>query len=85
MEYKKLNEREDGIEKFILTIAACYHNKACRVVAKGDRKGRGFLSHPQTNNRFLFLLTIKYRIFIFKEGLPEVPAYVEMRHDITLT
>ena len=54
-------------------------------MAKGDRKGRGFLSHPQTNNRFLFLLTIKYRIYIFKEGLPEVPVYVEMRHDITLT
>ena len=52
---------------------------------KGDPKRQGFLSYPQTNNRFLFLLTMKYRIFIFKEGLPEVPAYVEMRHVITLT
>ena len=54
-------------------------------MAKSDRKGRGFLSHPQTNNRYLFLLPIKYHIFIFKEGLPEVPVYAEMRHDITLT
>ena len=38
-----------------------------------------FLSHPHTNNRFFFLLTIKYH------RLPEVPEYAEMRHNIMMS
>ena len=33
-------------------------HKACRVMTKGNREGKIFLSHPHTNNKFVFLLTI---------------------------
>ena len=38
-----------------------------------------FLSDPQRNNGFFFLLTNKYCIFILcLKRLPEVPEYAEM-------
>ena len=50
-----------------------------------DRKGRFFLSHPHTKNRFVFLLTIKYHIFIFQKRLREVYEYAEMPHKIIVS
>ena len=32
-----------------------WHHEACRVMTNGDREGQIFLSHPHTNNGFLFL------------------------------
>ena len=50
------HECEGGIEKFVPRITD-WHHKACRVMPKGDREERIFLSHPHTNNGFFFLLT----------------------------
>ena len=54
-------------------------------MTNSDREGQIFLSHPHTNNGFLFLLTSKYHIYIGKR-LPENPKFGEMRHgDVILT
>ena len=48
-----------------------------------DRKGQIFRSHPHTNNRLIFLLTIKNWILYYKKKkkrLPENPDYAKMRH-----
>ena len=66
---------EGGIEKFDPMITDRYR-EACRVMKNGDRERRLFLSHPHTNTKFVFLLTLKYRIL-----LHECPKYAEMRHD----
>ena len=55
------------------------NHEACRVMTKLMVIS---WNHPQTNNRFFFLLTIKYRIFIFQKLRPEVPEYAEMGHNI---
>ena len=47
------------------------------MMTNGDHEGRRFLSHPQTHDRFFFLLTIKCRFFILKN-----PEYAEMRHNL---
>ena len=52
-------EFEGWIEKSVLRITV-WHQKACRVMTNGDREGQIFLSHPHTNNGFVFLLSIKY-------------------------
>ena len=65
------------IEKSVPRITV-WHHEACRVMTNGDREGRIFLSHPQTNNILFYLLTIKYRIL----RLREVPDYVEMQHNM---
>ena len=72
-------EYEGGLENFALRITVWYH-KACLVMTNGEPRGRIFRSHPRMNNGFFFLLTIKYRIFLFKNGITEVPEYAEMRH-----
>ena len=55
------HECEGGIEIYVPRITVLHH-EACRVMTNGDREGRVFLSHPNTNNVFLFLLTTKYLI-----------------------
>ena len=50
------HECEDGIEKSVPRITD-WNYEACRVMTKGDHKGRIFLSHPHMNNGFFFLLT----------------------------
>ena len=54
------------------------------MMTNGDRNGRIYLSNPHTNIGFFFLHTIKYSIFIFKKGFPEVlitldATYIERR------
>ena len=58
---KIYHDCEGGIEKSIPRITD-WHQEACRVMTNGDREGRIFLSHSQTNNEFFFLLTTKYLI-----------------------
>ena len=36
------------------------HHKAFGVMINGDPQGQIFISHPHTNNRFFFLLTIDF-------------------------
>ena len=62
------HECEGGIEKSVPRITI-WHHKACRVMTNGVPEGRIFLSHPHTNNGFLFLLIIKYRILCLEKAL----------------
>ena len=48
------DECEGGIEISIPWITD-WHHEACGVMTNGDHKGRIFLSHPHTNNRFFFI------------------------------
>ena len=48
--------RVGKIEQAVPRIAVWYH-EACRVMTNGDPEGRIFLSYPDTNNGFFFLLT----------------------------
>ena len=75
------HECEGGIEKSVPRITDSHH-EACQVMPNGGPKGRIFLSHPHTNNGFIFLLTIKYHILCLKKRLPEVPEYAGMQHDM---
>ena len=50
------HEYEGGIEKSVPRITV-WHHEACRVMPNGDREGRIFLSHSDTNNESSFLLT----------------------------
>ena len=50
---------EDGIEKSVPRITD-WHHDACQVTTISDQEERFFLSHPHTNNRYFFLLTIQY-------------------------
>ena len=78
---KIYHECEGGIEKSVAGITVC-HYKACEKMTNGDRQGHIFLSHLHTNNIFFFfLLTIKYRISIFKTRRPEFTECSEMRHN----
>ena len=52
---KIYHECAGRIEKSIPRIGV-WHHKACRVVTIGDPNGRIFLSYPNTNNGFFFLL-----------------------------
>ena len=72
---------EGGIEKSVQRITV-WHHEACRVMTNLDQEGQIFQSNLLRNNGFFFLLTIKYHILCFKKGLPEVPEYAEMRHDM---
>ena len=74
--YRK--EKKGGIEKSVPRITFWYL-EACRVMTNGDHEGHIFLSHPHTNNGLVFLLTIKYHIFILKR-LPEVSEYAKKPH-----
>ena len=78
------HECEGWIEKSVQMITV-WHHKACRVMANGDPEGWIFLSHPHTNNGFVLLLIIKYPILCLKKGLPGVPEYAEMRHDMMMS
>ena len=55
------HECQGGIEKSIWRIID-WHHEAWRVMTNGDREGQIFLSHPQTNIGFFFLLTTIYLI-----------------------
>ena len=57
---------QGGIEKNVPRITDGHH-EACRVMTSGDHEGRIFLSHPHTNNGFVFLLTAKYRNLYWKK------------------
>ena len=57
------HECEDRTEKAILRIAV-WHHEACRVMINCDPEGRIFLSYPNTNNGFYFLLTTVF-IYLF--------------------
>ena len=48
-----------------------WHHEACWVMTNGDRKGWNFVSHPHTNNGFIFFITITYCIFTFKKKAPK--------------
>ena len=48
------------------------------MITNGDPEGRIFLSYPQTNNEFFFLLTTVF-IYLFQNNLPEVPEYAKMQ------
>ena len=76
------HEREGEIEKSVLRITD-WHQEACRVMTNCDREGWIFLSHPNTNNGFFFLLSTMYHILYWKtrKWLPENPEYSEMQHD----
>ena len=52
------------------------------MMTNDDREGRICISHPHTNNGFIFLLTTNYLIFIEKklEKASKNPEYAEMRH-----
>ena len=59
----RIYECKGGIIKSVLRITVWYH-EASTVMKNGDHKEQIFLSHQHTNNRFFFLLTIKYCIFV---------------------
>ena len=49
-------------------------------MTNGDHEGRIF--YTILTQIILVLLTTKYRISSYKERLPEIPKYAEMRHDM---
>ena len=54
------------------------------MMTNGDPEGRIFLSYPQMNNGFFFLLTTVF-IYLFYNKLPEVHEYAKMQfHIMTL-
>ena len=53
------HECEGWIEKSVPRIAI-WHHKTCRVMKNDDHQGWIFVSHPHTNNRFFFVLTIDF-------------------------
>ena len=62
------HECEGGIDKKVQTITVPIGiHEACRVITNVDREGRSFPSHPHTNNG-VFMLTIKYRMCMFKNA-----------------
>ena len=61
------HECEGGIEKSVPRITY-WHHEACGVMTNGDDEGRIFLSHPYTNNVFIFLLTNDYPILYLKKN-----------------
>ena len=77
-----------GIEKSVPRITD-WHHEACRVMTNRDREGRIFLSYPHRNNRFFFLLTVKYHILYWKKTckrLPDNSEFTTLRHvDVMLT
>ena len=73
-------KHECEIEKSVPRIAV-WHHEACRVMTNGDGEGLIILSHPHTNNGFLFLHNIRYRILLLNR-LQEVLESAEMRHDM---
>ena len=78
MTIRIFHECDDRIEKSIPRIAV-WHYEACQVMPNGDPEGRIFLSYPQVNKGFFFLLSI----FFKKNKLPEVPEYAKMQFLIT--
>ena len=38
------------------------------MMSNSDPEGQVFLSHPHKNNRYIFLLIVKYSIFMYKKG-----------------
>ena len=61
------HECEGGIEKSVPSITI-WHHEACRVMTNGDYEGQIFYSTLTRFNELFFLLTIKYHIFMFKNG-----------------
>ena len=55
------HECKGGIEKSVLRVNL-WHHEACQVMANSDSVGQIFLSNPHTNNGFVFLFTIEFRI-----------------------
>ena len=60
------HECDGGIEKSFPRITD-WHHQVCRVMTNGDHEGLIFLSHPQTNYGFFFLLTNEYLFYIGKK------------------
>ena len=58
-----------------------WHHEACRVMTNGDSKGQIFISHPQMNNGFFFLLTIITIFYVLKKNSQELLN--TMRFDLT--
>ena len=57
------HEYEGGIEKSVLRITDWPH-EPCQVMTICDREEQIFLSHPKTNNGFIFLLITLF-VFIY--------------------
>ena len=57
------HECDGRIEKPNPRIAV-WHHRACQEMTNNDPKGRIFLSYPQTNKDFFFLLTTAF-IYLF--------------------
>ena len=73
---RTVHEYEVGVEKFILRITI-WHYKACRVMTNGDPEAwislshqisikKILLYHPNSNDGYIFLLTIQFLIFSFR-------------------
>ena len=63
------HECEGRIEKSVPRIAV-WHHEACRVMTNGDPERQIFLSYPNTNNGFFFLLTnVFYLKISFQKSL----------------
>ena len=55
------------------------------MMTNGDPEGRIFLTYPQTNNEYFFLLTTVFIYLLFQNKLTEVPEYAKMQfHRMTL-
>ena len=52
------------------------------MITNGDPEGRIFLSYPQTNDGFFFLLTT---VFYIKNKLPEVPEYAKIQFHLMMS
>ena len=61
------HECEGWIEKFVLRIALT--TKGLLSDENSDPEGQIFLSHSHTNNRFFFLLIIRFTVFILRKVL----------------
>ena len=56
----RIHHKSEGrIEKSVPSITD-WHHEACRVMTHGDPEGWIFLSYPQTNNGFFFLLAAAF-------------------------
>ena len=50
------------------------------MLTNGDWEGQIFLSYPQTNYEFVFLLTTVFFVYLFiLNKLPEAPEYAKMQ------
>ena len=55
------------------------HHEICLVITKGDPESQSVLPAPHTNNEYIFLHTIQFRIFILIKSSPKISEYAGMR------